>query len=95
MSKVPRPKPPETPKQVSVQIPESWTVRLDRIAARTSAAAGGVPVRRADVLRMVIEKGMDVLDVPATSPEKPRGKRGGDVSNAERPSAKVPPKRGS
>jgi hypothetical protein len=62
MSEVPRPKPPETPRQVSVQIPESWTVRLDRIAARMSAAAGGVPVRRADVLRLVIERGMDSLD---------------------------------
>jgi hypothetical protein len=64
MKKVPRPKPPETPKQLSVQVPETWTVRLDKIAARASAAAGGVPLRRADVLRLVIEKGMDALDPP-------------------------------
>jgi hypothetical protein len=75
MEKVSRPKPPETPKQVSVQVPESWALRLDRIAARISAAAGGVPVRRADVLRMVIEKGMDVLD--AERPAEGKRRRGG------------------
>jgi hypothetical protein len=64
MKKVPRPKPPEPPKQLSVQVPESWTIRLDKIAARMSAAAG-VPLRRADVLRLVIEKGMDAIEPPA------------------------------
>lgn len=70
MTKVPRPKPPETPKQVSVQVPESWTVRLDHIAARMSAAAGGVPVRRADVLRLVIERGMGAFE--AEQPAHPK-----------------------
>jgi hypothetical protein len=76
MGKVPRPKPPETPKQVSVQVPESWTLRLDRIAARMSAAAGGVPVRRADVLRLVIGRGMDALESERpTTEDKAGGKR--------------------
>jgi hypothetical protein len=70
MTKVPRPKPAETPKQVSVQVPESWTLRLDRIAARMSAAAGGVPVSRSDVLRLALARGMDALD--AEHPEKKR-----------------------
>jgi hypothetical protein len=80
MLEVPRPKPPETPRQVSVQIPESWTVRLDKIAASMSAAAGGVPVRRADVLRLVIERGMDALD-------------GGRPAATEPATAKAPSKR--
>jgi hypothetical protein len=57
-------------------VPESWTLRLDRIAARMSAAAGGVPVRRADVLRLVIERGMDALDAERpTTEDKTAGKR--------------------
>jgi hypothetical protein len=75
MKNVPRPKPPEAPKQLSVQVPQSWTVRLDRIAARMSAAAGGVPLRRADVLRLVIERGMEVLD--AEHPPEGKRRRGG------------------
>ena len=57
-------------------MPESWTLRLDRIAARMSAAAGGVPVRRADVLRLVIERGMDALDAERpTTEDNTAGKR--------------------
>ena len=59
---VPRPKPPVRQVQVSVQVPEPWAGRLDRIAEKMSAAAGGVPVRRADVLRVVIQKGMDAVE---------------------------------
>lgn len=68
MTKVPRPKPPEAQKQVSVQVPKRLTARIEDARARMSAAAGGITVTQSDVLRVVIERGLDALDA-----EQPAG----------------------
>jgi hypothetical protein len=77
MTTVPRPKPPEVQKQVSVQVPETWTARIDRARARMSAAAGGITVTQSDVLRVVIDKGLAALEAELPPEGKGKRRRGG------------------
>ena len=46
--------------QIAIRLPETLLARLDKIAARMSAS--GVPVTRAEVLRLAATKGVERLE---------------------------------
>jgi hypothetical protein len=69
MARVPRAKPPEDRRQVSVSIPTSWHERADALAARMSPDPL-VKMTITDVLRVAISRGLDSLE--AEGPPSPR-----------------------
>jgi hypothetical protein len=60
MARVPRAKPPEDQQQVSVMVPTTWVERLDAVAVNLSEP--GASMKRADVLRMCIRRGLEALE---------------------------------
>jgi hypothetical protein len=64
MSKVPRPK-SDRVVQITALVPTAWVEKLDARAAALSAE--GLAVTRADVVRMILKKGLEA--------DAPRGKR--------------------
>lgn len=46
--------------QTAVRVPESWLVRLDRLAEKMSRP--GMPVTRTEVLRLAMYRGIEGLE---------------------------------
>jgi predicted DNA-binding protein len=60
MARVPREKSSEEQQQISVMLPVDWVERLDAVAENLSEP--GVSLKRADVLRMAIRRGLEALE---------------------------------
>lgn len=66
--RMPREKSPEELKQITLMVPESWEPRFE--AVRLVLGAPGMRLKRADVLRTLLLRGLEVVE--AEHPEKRR-----------------------
>jgi hypothetical protein len=69
--KVPRAKNPVDHQQITVLLPLEWVERLDALAKARSQPE--LTVTRADVVRLVVRRGLEVVE--AERPQAPEGKK--------------------